>query len=161
MRDQYKSLAKKYEQVLNEGIADVAADVGRVVGRTFRGMAQRAADTQAAGGRTTADIFGTHYPRRVRSPINYPKDFEKSVSDLKSRSIDTEEVANRIAVRVKKNYAELTGRRIDISKMDDREIKELRSMIDTEVKSLKGLDKSTQDSIRRETEGILDLLFRY
>ena len=146
-RDAYKLLAEKYEQQVSE--ANFAQDVGEILGRGFRGAAQRAKDIQDQGGKLTADIMGTPYPRAPNYPKKHEKDFERAVQirkkELARLNIDIEKVAAEAVSVIKNELRKLSifdynskvpGVKDTINKTIDGQLKRIKLSTDADYNAL-------------------------
>lgn len=160
-----------YSKLTKAGLeeANFAQDVGEILGRGFRGMAQRAKDVQDAGGKLTAKIMGTHYPRKANYPTSHPRDFERAAQayqkDLLSKNIDVEKISNDVTAAVlNKAKGIVGGGGVDLDNLDKNTADILTNIVDNELKMIKkaGMDSDNLRRVQREVIQKLGLdLYRY
>ncbi len=146
-----------YTKLTKAGLeeASFAQDLGSIIGSTARGMAQRAADIQDTGGKTTAKIMGTHYPRKADYPTSHPRDFERTAQarqkELRGKNLDVDTISSDLS-RAVVNKATSTLGSIDLDNLDKTTAVYLTDLVDKEAKNLKktGMDGDNIQRVQRE-----------
>lgn len=159
-------LLDKYTQTILENVS-FAQDAGEILGRGFRGMAQRAKDVQDAKGEITAKIMGTPYPRVANYPTLHPRDFERAArahqKNLLFKNIDLEKISNDIVYSILNKAKNVFGD-FDREELNKPIADFLTDLVDKEFKILKktGMDTDNALRLRREIYQKLGLdLYRY